>query len=59
MLYSVDIYPPPGVMGALEQIRLQNQCCSRALAYSVLEKRLARPDDVFPYHPARCTEASR
>ena len=48
MLYYVDIYPPPGVMCALEQNDRQNQNCSGALAFSMLEKSLARPDDVFP-----------
>jgi hypothetical protein len=40
MLYSIGIYPPPGVMCVLEQTDQQNQYCFRALAFLVLEKTL-------------------
>jgi len=39
-------------MCALEQNDRQNHICSGALAFSVLEKSLARPDDATPYHLA-------
>ena len=43
MLYYVNIYPTTGCSCVLEQTDLQNQNCSGALAFLVLEKILARP----------------